>query len=125
MSAHSGSSSISLSGTNEKAIGMACPILFNPSDMDVKQWVRTIKDAGLKGLILTCKHHDGFCLWSSEYTEYFIENNSYRNGKGDIVREVANGCKRILPVSQIETTGICINISRAKACFVISNVEMF
>ena len=67
--------------------------LFNPSKLDARQWVRTARDAGIKQVILTAKHHDGFCLWPSKYTEHSIKNTPYRNGRGDIVREVADACK--------------------------------
>lgn len=73
--------------------GDESPAIFNPINTDVRQWARVIKESGLKGLILTCKHHDGFCLWPSEYTEHSIKNSPYRNGKGDLVKEVADACK--------------------------------
>lgn len=67
--------------------------IFNPSKLDARQWVRTARDAGIKQVILTAKHHDGFCLWPSRYTEHTIKNTPYKNGQGDIVREVADACK--------------------------------
>ena len=66
---------------------------FNPTKLDAKQWVKTVKDAGFKQVIITAKHHDGFCLWPSKFTEHSIKNTPYKNGKGDIVKEVAEACK--------------------------------
>lgn len=67
--------------------------IFNPTELDAKQWAKTAAEGGMKGLILTCKHHDGFCLWPSKYTEHSIKNSPYKNGKGDIVRETMEACR--------------------------------
>src|SRR5205085_11513487 len=68
--------------------------LFNPSQLDADQWITTLKETGFKTVILTCKHHDGFCLWPSQYTEHGIKNSPYKNGKGDLVKEVSEACKK-------------------------------
>ena len=67
--------------------------IFNPTELDARQWAKTAAEGGMKGLILTCKHHDRFCLWPSKYTEHSIKNSPYKNGKGDIVRETAEACR--------------------------------
>ncbi len=65
---------------------------FAPTETDVRQWIKSIKAAGFNFAILTAKHHDGFCLWPSKYTEQSIKNSPYKNGKGDIVREFTDAC---------------------------------
>ncbi|MGN0066728.1 MAG: alpha-L-fucosidase [Bacteroides sp.] len=68
--------------------------VFNPSNLDCEQWVRTIKAAGMTGVILTAKHHDGFCLWQTDLTEYSIRNTPYKQGKGDLVAELRAACDK-------------------------------
>lgn len=72
--------------------GAESPERFAPTQLDTDQWARVAKEAGMKGLILTAKHHDGFCLWPTATTEHSVKNSPWKNGEGDVVKELAESC---------------------------------
>lgn len=79
---------------SEEGTGREPAKYFNPPLLDVPQWVTTVKNAGMKGLILTCKHSDGFCIWPSKYTDHTVANSPWLDGKGDLVKMVSDECRK-------------------------------
>lgn len=77
----------------EWGTGNEDPELFAPTELNTRQWARLAKLSGMRGLILTAKHHDGFCLWPSAYTEHSVKNSPWKNGEGDVVKELAAACR--------------------------------
>jgi alpha-L-fucosidase len=75
--------------------GTEDPRWFNPTELDARQWISVAKEAGFSYVVLTAKHHDGFCLWQTRYTEHSVKNSPWRNGKGDVFKEVAKACEEI------------------------------
>ena len=78
----------------EWGFGDENPEIFHPTEMNPDQWAQAIKEAGLNGIVLTCKHHDGFCLWPSAYTEHSVKSSKWRDGKGDVVKDVRESCSK-------------------------------
>src|SRR3954454_6060834 len=73
--------------------GTESPSLFNPAALDARQWTRAAKAAGARALVLTAKHHDGFCLWPTHTTEHSVAKSPWRGGQGGVVRELADACR--------------------------------
>ncbi len=80
-------------GRNE-GTGFEEPDLFNPTSFSAEQWVKVAKRSGMNGLVLNCKHYDGFCLWPTEYTDYSVKSSKWLDGEGDVVKAVSDACRK-------------------------------
>ncbi len=79
---------------SEWGTGMENPNIFNIQNLDTDQWCKSIKDGGMKGVVMVAKHHDGYCLWQSRYTDHGIMSSPYQKGKGDVIKELSNSCRK-------------------------------
>lgn len=77
----------------EWGTGGESPEQFNPTELDARQWARVAQEAGMKGIIITAKHHDGFCLWPTKTTEHSVKNSPWKDGKGDLLKDLSEACK--------------------------------
>ncbi|MDR0799601.1 MAG: alpha-L-fucosidase [Dysgonamonadaceae bacterium] len=78
---------------SEWGTGLEDPNVFNPTNLDCRQWARTAKAAGMKAIILTVKHHDGFCLWPTRWADHSVKKSQWKNGEGDVLRELSEACR--------------------------------
>jgi len=78
----------------EWGYGDESPEIFDPAELDVDQWARVVKEAGMEGIVITAKHHDGFALWPSKYTEHSVKNSPWKDGKGDILKDLREACDK-------------------------------
>ncbi|GCE45376.1 alpha-L-fucosidase [Thermosporothrix hazakensis] len=93
--------------------GSEDPALFNPTELDCRQWARVAREAGVRYALLTAKHHDGFCLWPTRVTEHCVRNSPWKNGQGDVAREFVDACR----AEGIEPGFYCSPWDRNAACY--------
>jgi alpha-L-fucosidase len=80
-------------GDDHMGYGMEDPVKFNPVDFDARQWVAAAKAGGFKGIVITAKHHDGFCNWQTETTDHCVKSSPWKGGKGDVIKELSEACR--------------------------------